>query len=76
MRDSDCGECLACRAENARLKAQVDQLKRRLKVARVVAENIRRRTQDQMNGGNLQRARWAYIKGAHVAAAKILRLLQ
>lgn len=76
MRDSDCGECLACRTENARLKAQVDQLKRRLKVARVVAQNISRRTRDIMNGGNLQRARWAYIKGAHIAAAKILRVMR
>lgn len=67
---------LACRAENARLKLWTQRLERRLKVAKAVAETIRRRTQDQMDGGNLQRARWAYIRGLHDSAAKISKSLQ
>lgn len=71
-----CGACdLAAQIENARLKIQIERLKQRLKVAKVIAETIKRRSQEQMDGGNLQRARWAYIRGLHDSAAKVSRAL-
>jgi regulator of replication initiation timing len=66
---------VALEIENARLKAENERLKRRLAIAKGVAENIRQGAKNRMDAGDLPRGNFAYLKGAYVSSDKISKTL-
>lgn len=76
MKNPICGTCETCtQIENETLKIQIERLKRRLAIAREVAETIRQGAKARMDKGDLPRGNFAYLKGAYISSDKISKSL-